>query len=268
MGPAEALATKIAGTGARLDDPSCHVQPHQERAVFGHFCGISKQLWCLFAVAGLIVGCQTAATMLPTVTPRATAQRPVLELPPPLTDGAMSLETALQKRRSIRAYTDEVVALQDIAQLFWSAQGITRSWGGRTAPSAGALYPLELYAATANGVYHYLPGQHQAKLWLAKDIRQSLWAAGLRQEALKQAPVVFIVTAVYGRTSAKYGDRSERYVKLEAGHAAQNLLLQAVTLGLGAVPIGAFDDEGISAALALPSDEQPLYLISVGHPAE
>lgn len=234
----------------------------------GHFYGAGMQLLCLFAVAGLIAGCQTAAPMRPTATAPAAAPMPVLELPPPLTNGPMSLEAALSERRSIRAYTAEALALQDISQLFWSAQGITRSWGGRTAPSAGALYPLELYAATAEGVYHYLPRQHRAELWLAKDIRQSLWDAGLRQEALKKAPTVFAVTAVYQRTSDKYGNRSERYVKLEAGHAAQNLLLQAVTLGLGAVPIGAFDDEAVAAALTLPSGEEPLYLIPVGHPAE
>jgi SagB-type dehydrogenase family enzyme len=180
----------------------------------------------------------------------------------------MSLEAALTARQSIRAYTAEPVDLADISQLFWSAQGVTRSWGGRTAPSAGALYPLELYAATADGVYHYLPAQHQAELWKVEDIRESLWAAGLRQEALRQAPTVFVMTAVYGRTSAKYGDRSERYVKLEVGHAAQNLLLQAVTLGLGAVPIGAFADQQVSAALSLPAGEEPLYLIPVGHPTE
>jgi len=180
----------------------------------------------------------------------------------------VSLEAALTARQSIRDYTDQALSLEDLAQLFWSAQGVTRPWGGRTAPSAGALYPLELYAATGDAVYHYLPAQHQAEIWLDEDIRASLWAAGLRQEALKQAPAVFILTAVYARTSTKYGDRAERYVKLEAGHAAQNLLLQVAALNLGAVPIGAFVDADVSAALGLSPGEDPLYLIPVGHPAE
>ncbi len=235
----------------------------------GHFRAIRKRLLlCLVIAAGLVAGCQTSTPMLPTIAPPVAAQRAILELPPPLTDGPMSLEAALAARQSVRAYTEEAVVLPDLSQLFWSAQGMTRSWGGRTAPSAGALYPLELYAATADGVYHYLPQQHQAELWLAEDIREGLWAAGLEQEALRQAPAVFVMTAVYGRTIARYGDRSERYVKLEAGHAAQNLLLQAVTLGLGAVPIGAFDDQQISTLLSLSPGEEPLYLIAVGHPAQ
>ncbi len=230
--------------------------------------GMNMQLLCIVLAAGLIMGCQASTPVAREVAPPVAAQGQIIELPPPVTDGPMSLEAVLSARQSIRAYTEEALALQDITQLFWSAQGVTRSWGGRTAPSAGALYPLELYAATAEGVYHYLPQQHQAELWSTEDIRESLWAAGLRQEALRQAPTVFIMTAVYGRTSAKYGERAERYVKLEAGHAAQNLLLQAVSLGLGAVPIGAFDDQEVSAVLSLPSGEEPLYLIAAGHPAE
>jgi SagB-type dehydrogenase family enzyme len=233
-----------------------------------HACAMAKWLFSVCALAGLLSGCHTSTPMPTTVAPMAPAETRIIELPPPRIDGSMSLEAALAARRSIRTYTDEAVSLQGISQLFWSAQGVTRSWGGRTAPSAGALYPLELYAATADGVYHYLPQEHQAEVWLAKDIRQSLWAAGLQQEALEQAPTIFVMTAVYERTSAKYGDRTERYVQMEAGHAAQNLLLQAVTLGLGAVPIGAFDDDKVAIALSLPIEEAPLYLIPIGHPAE
>jgi SagB-type dehydrogenase family enzyme len=192
----------------------------------------------------------------------------VVDLPEPRTKGTLSLEETLLQRRSIRAYTDQKLRLEDIAQLFWAAQGVTRSWGGRTAPSAGALYPLEIYAATAEGVYRYLPSEHGAEVTLEEDARQGLWAAGLRQEALLQAAAIFVITAIYERTSGKYGARAERYVKLEAGHAAQNLLLQAVALDLGAVPIGAFYDEEVAAALGLPPGEEPLYLIPVGHPAE
>ncbi len=180
----------------------------------------------------------------------------------------MPLEKALSQRRSVRAYTDIPLDLEDIAQLFWAAQGITCSWGGRTAPSAGALYPLEIHAATADGVYHYLPAGHRAKVTIQEDVRQALWEAGLRQKALRQAPVIFVITAVYERTAGKYGTRAERYVKLEVGHAAQNLLLQAVALDLSAVPIGAFHDEQVASALHLPAEQEPLYLIPVGHPAE
>jgi SagB-type dehydrogenase family enzyme len=188
-------------------------------------------------------------------------------LPPPRTHSDVSVEEALVQRRSIRSYVrDEPLDLNDIAQLFWAAQGMTRDWGARTAPSAGALYPLELYAATSSSVYHYLPAGHQAEATMHQDVREALWAAGLQQQALAQAPVIFVLTAVYRRTAGKYGARAERYVTLEAGHAAENLLLQAVALGLGAVVIGAFYDPEVVAALNLPSDEEPLYLIPVGHP--
>lgn len=224
---------------------------------------------CILLIA-LLAGCQASEpTPRPTITKRvALAEAKEIRLPAPRMKGPLSLEETLSRRRSIRAYTEKPLSLEDIAQLFWAAQGVTRSWGGRTAPSAGALYPLEIYAATAEGVYHYLPAGHRAEVTLQEDIREGLWAAGLRQEALRQAPVIFVITAIYQRTADRYGARAERYVKIEAGHAAQNLLLQAVALDLGAVVIGAFYDEEVAAALRRPAEEEPLYLIPVGHPAE
>ena len=239
--------------------------------------GLASAGFVTLAGSGLLNGCArrdstpgSAPTELaPTPTASATtAPGKVLDLPAPRTTGTLSLEETLSQRRSIRAYTAQPLALPEIAQLFWAAQGITRSWGGRTAPSAGALYPLEIYAATAEGVYHYLPAGHRAEITTEEDRREALWAAGLEQEALEQAAATFVLTAVYARTAGRYGARAERYVKLEAGHVAENLLLQAVALGLGAVVIGAFYDDDVAAALALGADEEPLYLIPVGHPAE
>ena len=190
------------------------------------------------------------------------------EAAPGQAEGALSDVTANQIGRTVRivSLSFQGQSLEEIAQLFWAAQGVTRSWGGRTAPSAGALYPLEVYAATATGVYHYLPDSHRAEASLAEDVRMALWAAGFRQDCLRQAPAIFVITAVPDRTESKYGQQAERYVQLEAGHAAQNLLLQAAALGLGAVPIGAFDDESVASALQLPVGEAPLYLIPVGKP--
>ncbi len=219
-------------------------------------------------LTSLLVGCVAAS---PTPQPPSHTALPAtaeVQLPAPRTESPVSLEEALLNRRSVRDFTSEPLSIQEIAQLFWAAQGVTRPWGGRTAPSAGALYPLEIYVATAEGVHQYLPDEHGAARVLGEDVRQALWAAGLRQEALRQAPAIFVITAVPDRTATKYGDRAERYVTLEAGHAAQNLLLQAVALDLGAVPIGAFQDEEISAILELSPNEEPLYLIPVGHPAE
>lgn len=158
--------------------------------------------------------------------------------------------------------------MAEISQLLWAAQGVTRGWGGRTAPSAGALYPLELYAVTPDGFLHYMPDEHTAMVVSRADLRRPLARAAFGQSAVEETPAVFVIAAVTSRTAAKYGPRAERYVTLEAGHAAQNLLLQAVALDLGAVPVGAFSDEGVSEALGLPADHEPLYLVPVGHPAE
>jgi len=177
------------------------------------------------------------------------------------------LEEVLSQRRSVRQFTEESLTLEEVGQLLWAAQGITEPANYRTAPSAGALYPLEIYAVTEEGAFHYVPKGHQLAIQRKGEVQADLFMAALQQEAVKEAPLVIVIAAVYARTSQKYGEmRSPRYVHLEAGHAAQNVLLQAVSLGLGAVPIGAFEDEKVKEALGLPDDQQPLYLIPVGHP--
>ncbi len=179
----------------------------------------------------------------------------------------MTLEEAIAKRRSVREFSPEPLTLDEIGQLLWSAQGVTHPAGYRSAPSAGALYPLEVYVATPEATYHYEPNGHRLTIQMQGDLRPQLYAAALQQESVLNAPAVFVIAAVYERTAKKYGkERSPRYVHLEAGHAAQNLLLQAVALDLGAVPIGAFYDNKVKETLALPVDQQPLYLIPVGHP--
>ena len=213
------------------------------------------------ALTGCLPGFPTGVQEV-TASPRAEE----IALPAPRLKGTMSLEEALAARRSVREFTEEKLTLEEISQLLWAAQGITAAWGGRTAPSAGALYPLEVYVATADGLYHYVPQGHKAIVESRADLRGELWRAGLSQDAIHQAPAVFVITAVYARTEKKYGGRAERYVKLEAGHAAQNLILQAVALGLGGVPIGAFYDEQVQSTLSLPSDHEPLYLVPIGHP--
>ena len=212
-----------------------------------------------------IDGAATSATSTPAAEEGALE---VLELPVPRLKGNLTLEEALAARRSVRAFSDEPLTMQDLSQLLWAAQGLTASWGGRTAPSAGALYPLEVYLVTPKGLYHYLPEGHRAELLSRTDLRVQLSRAALGEAAVYGAPAVFVITAVYARTTAKYGDRGERYVQLEAGHVAQNLLLQAVALGLAGVPIGAFSDDDVGRLLDLPSDRVPLYLIPVGHSAE
>lgn len=209
------------------------------------------------------------AMVAPTASSEALATAPVLSemtLPPPRSDGPISLEACLAQRRSVRAYTDQDLTWEQVGQLLWAAQGLTSDWGGRTAPSAGALYPLEVYVVTRQGLYRYVPQRHQVETLATDDRRQALQGASLNQGAVGAAPAVFVVTGVYARTAGKYGDRATRYVRLEAGHAAQNLVLQAVALDLGGVTVGAFDDAGVQRVLSLPSDHEPLYVIPVGVP--
>ncbi len=208
-----------------------------------------------------LLGCRPA-TEREGATPSPVGEMP---LPTPAQRSEVSLEEALTRRRSIRAFTEEGLTSAEMSQLLWAGQGVTDPRGLRTAPSAGALYPLEVYVATGEGVYHYSPQRDELAMLSSEDMRLGLWEAGLMQDALREAPVVIIVTAVYARTEGKYGDRAERYVCLEAGHAAQNILLQATALDLGAVPIGAFYDQQVQEVLALPADHEPLYLIPVGH---
>lgn len=194
----------------------------------------------------------------------------VFELPQPRLKGTMSLEETLAKRRSVRSFREGPLKLSELSQLLWAMQGITDPRGLRTAPSAGATYPLEIYVVVGDvqglsaGVYRYLPEGHCLEKVSEGDRRETVFEAGLRQIPLKTAPVVMVIAAEYDRTVRRYGERGIRYVHMEAGHVAQNLCLQAVALGLGTVPIGAFEDERVSAALRLPEAQKPLYLIPVG----
>jgi SagB-type dehydrogenase family enzyme len=189
-----------------------------------------------------------------------------ITLPEPERAGTESLEALLVHRRSVRDFDRRELTLAQAGQLLWAAQGVTEPKEGlRTAPSAGALYPLELYVVTPRGLFHYRSGPHALVLTATGDRRSALSAAALGQESVAEAPAVFVLGAVISRTAGKYGERSRRYVHIEVGHAAQNLLLQAGALGLAAVPVGAFHDQAIARVLALPADVEPLYLLPVGY---
>lgn len=193
-----------------------------------------------------------------------------MKLPEPRFSSETSLEESLLKRRSVRTYSTQPLTLAEVSQLLWAAQGKTDPAGLRTAPSAGALYPLEVYVVAgsvrdlAPGVYRYLTQGHRLERMRGGDVRAALAEAALGQDYVENAPIDVIFTAVYERVTGKYGDRGVRYVDMEAGHAAQNLCLQAVALGLGAVTIGAFYDEQVREVIGAPGEEQPLYVIPVG----
>jgi|Deesub1362B_J571_1020462.scaffolds.fasta_scaffold01677_8 SagB-type dehydrogenase family enzyme len=194
----------------------------------------------------------------------------VIKLPEPVKTGKMSVEEAIEGRRSRREYANTPVSLKEISQLCWAAQGITdRRYGFRAAPSAGALYPLEIFIVAGNteleqGIYQYLPDEHGLKLIESGDFRGGLAKVALGQSSIKNAAMNIVITAIYERTARKYGSRAERYVHMEAGHAAQNVYLQAESLELATVSIGAFYDGDVRELLLAPEDHIPLYIMPVG----
>lgn len=195
---------------------------------------------------------------------------PSIALPPPRMTGDLSVEQALARRRSVREFKDALLTLGDVAQLLWAAQGITDAEGHRTAPSAGATYPLELYLVAgrvedlAPGVYHYRPADHALEQLADGDVRQALMAAALDQPCVGNGAAHLVFAAVYERTTDRYGERGTRYVHMDVGHAGQNVHLQAEALGLGTVVVAAFDDARVHAVLGLPIGEEPLYIMPVG----
>lgn len=197
-----------------------------------------------------------------------------ITLPEPKYDSETSIEEAILNRRSIRDYTGQPLTLQDVSQLLWAVQGITDPSGFRAAPSAGATHPLEIYIVVgdvegvAGGIYRYKPHQHELVKVLDGEHREALANAALNQQFITEAPLNIVITAIYERTTNRYGERGIRYVHMEAGHAAQNVYLQAVALKLGTVVIGAFNDEQVANILALPGNEVPLYIMPVGRIAD
>ncbi len=194
----------------------------------------------------------------------------MIKLPEVITDGQMSLEKAMSLRRSIRTYSDEPLSLADLSQLLWSAQGITNERGFRTAPSAGATFPLEMFVVVnrveglGKGIYHYLPFEHELALLRTDDVSEPLFRACLSQSMILDAGATLVFAAVYERTTARYGNRGERYVLNEIGHASQNVHLQAAALDLGTVVIGAYRDDEVEDILQLGDPYRVLYLMPVG----
>jgi SagB-type dehydrogenase family enzyme len=172
-------------------------------------------------------------------------------------------------RRSIRGFKHDSLSLAELSQLAWSAQGVSSPRGYRTAPSAGALYPLEVYIFAGRvegldaGVYKYDP-RHLLEKIVSGDHRADLARAALNQSFIAAAPVVFLFCAVFARITKTYGERGRRYVFMEVGHAAQNLCLQAVAQGMGTTVVGAFQDNRVETMLELAPNESPIYIVAVG----
>lgn len=198
------------------------------------------------------------------------ADSDLVKLPAPDLIQSAPLVELLALRRSVREFAAEPLRLEHVAQLLWAGQGITDPRGFRTAPSAGALYPLELHLVAGKvtglppGVYRYHPGQHQLEKRIDGDQRWALARAALDQSWMADAPAIIAIAAVQGRTTRKYGGRGIRYVHIEVGHAGQNIFLQAGALGLGTVVVGAFDDAKVQDLLGLDEEEQPVVVLPVG----
>ncbi|MDL1983767.1 MAG: SagB/ThcOx family dehydrogenase [Deltaproteobacteria bacterium] len=194
----------------------------------------------------------------------------IIKLPAPYYDGNTSVEMALLKRRSIRSYSNEPLSLAEISQLLWAAQGITDSRGYRTTPSAGALYPLEIYIVAgrvkdlSQGIYKYRPHENTLVKIVDGDKRAEVCRASLNQSPISDAAAVIVFCAIYERTTVKYGERGIRYVFIEVGHAAQNIYLQAVSLKLGTLVIGAFNDNELKRIMKFDLYEYPLCIMPVG----
>ncbi len=241
------------------------------RANLGHWLGTHRLLGRSFI--GLVLGLCAAFAFVMSLQGAgfaASATSEQIMLPDPITTGKMSVEEALLKRRSVRSFDNKPLNQQELSQLLWAAQGVTSPEGYRTAPSAGALYPLSIYAVVgriaslAPGIYKYEPSGHQLHAIRTGDLRGDISAAALGQDWLRQAPVSMIVAAEVQRTTRKYGERGKGYVQIEAGHVAQNIYLQATALNLGATVVGAFRDDKVKAVLSMPDREDPICIVPVG----
>lgn len=206
------------------------------------------------------------------------AESTPIALPPPALKGQMSVEEALLKRRSVRRYQETQLTMQQVSQLLWATYGISDSTTYsrrklRTAPSAGAVYPLEIYlmvrdvASLQPGLYKYHSESHTLTLYSSGDISKAVAEACLEQMMLHQAPASIIYTAVWTRIKARYGERGEeRYLCMDIGHSAQNVYLQATSMGLATCAVGAFDDKKLADVIKPPAGEQVMYLLPLGVP--
>lgn len=188
----------------------------------------------------------------------------------------MSVDQAIQNRRSVRSFSATPLTLKDVSQLLWAAQGITDSERNfRTTPSAGHVFPMEVYLVTGNstvqgldaGIYHYNPFNNTLEKIFEGDQRQNLSQAAHQQKWVNDAPINLVITGNYQKMQDKYPDEelSKRFVHMEAGHIGENIYLEAVSRGLGTVAIGSFYDDQMINLFKLPSDETPLYIYPVGY---
>jgi len=205
--------------------------------------------------------------------PKQLEAQSLINLPTPSTPGTVSVEKALKNRRTIRRFANKALSQAQLSQLLWAAYGVTDPRGLKTTPSAGALYPLDIYVVVgerqvidlAPGVYHYLPEKQALRSRRPGDVRNAVARASIYQNWMAEAPVMIVITGEYRRSQIKYGQRGIMYTHMESGHAGQNIFVQAEALGLGAGIVGAFDNAAITRTLELPSAHDPLLIMPIGY---
>lgn len=197
----------------------------------------------------------------------------VVQLPLPRYDSPVSVEKALRLRQSTRLFEKSSVSIQELSQLLWSAQGIGNRHGYRTSPSAGALFPIELYVLVRRGegvypgFYHYIPNKHHLEISTNSIDEEKLFMASYKQSWVKNAPILIVIASDTNRTAQKYHVKAFQYASMESGHVAQNMMLQSVSLGLGIVGVGAFDEQEIKQIFDIHTLDV-MYLICIGHPSK
>lgn len=205
-----------------------------------------------------------------------TNQPDKIYLPPPSQKGEVSLEEAIARRKSVRRFAPEPLSQAQLSQILWATQGSRGTQGKRrTVPSAGATYPLEIFVVCGangvegleDGVYYYHIADHSLTLHHQGDVRAELASAAVDQKFVYEAPINIVICALYERTTERYGNRGERYIFMEVGHAGQNIYLQATALGLATVAMGAFRGREVSEVLRLDEQLRALYIMPVGKPA-
>lgn len=203
----------------------------------------------------------------------AGGEEQVVKLPAPAFRGTMSVEEALKARRTVRHFTTGSLTLAQVSQILWGADGVSDPRGYRTAASAGATYPLEIYLVAGEqgveglpaGVYRYRVADQVLEPMAGGDFRPAVARASLHQFWMAEAPVMVVIAALYRRCTARYGERGVMYTHMESGLVAQNLFLQAEALGLGAGIVGAFQDQVLAQLLKLPPEQVPLLVMPVGY---
>lgn len=192
----------------------------------------------------------------------------VIQLPEPNRSGAVSLETAINMRRSVQQFADTSLSFAQIGQLVWAGQGITdKQQGLRAAPSEGGLYPIELYLVTPEGLFVYNPEGHSLKQISSLDLRKqlSIAASGLGQ--VEDAACDIVIAGSVRKIAPRYGsNKAQKFMMLEAGQVAGNIQLQAVSLGLASMPVGDFETRNVARVCELPAEIEPLFIVCVGHP--